>query len=465
VPAHDERDFEFAKKFNLPIVQVVSKDGSLYEAQSATAEDGVAVNSGEFDGLPTAEFKKKIVEWLEKKGIGKRAVNYKLRDWIFSRQRYWGEPIPVVHCPKDGIVPVPYDQLPLKLPGVKAVVPSGTGESPLAAITDWVNTTCPKCGGPAKRETNTMPQWAGSCWYYLRYLDPTNAKEFASREAIEYWMPVTVYVGGAEHAVLHLLYARFWHKFLFDQKLVNTPEPFMRLINQGMILGEGGAKMSKSLGNVINPDDIVGEFGADTMRVYEMFMGPLEVSKPWSTRGIAGSKRFLERIWRIGELPLTDDEPSEALLRVLHKTIKKVSHDTGRLEFNTAIAQMMIFVNEVAGLEKMPRKLWTPFVLLLSPYAPHLAEELWGKLGRAPSISGQPWPAWDEALTAEELVEVVFQINGKIRAKESMPAGIAEAELKQKALGHERIRELLQGKEIRKVIVVPNKLVNIVAAV
>ena len=465
VPAHDERDFEFAKKFSLPIVQVVSKDGSLYETEAATAEDGVAVNSGEFNGLPTAEFKKKIVEWLEKKGIGRRAVNYKLRDWIFSRQRYWGEPIPVVHCPKDGIVPVPYDQLPLKLPEVKAVIPSGTGESPLAAITDWVNTTCPKCGGPAKRETNTMPQWAGSCWYYLRYLDPTNGKELASREAIEYWMPVTLYVGGAEHAVLHLLYARFWHKFLFDQKLVNTPEPFMRLVNQGMILGEGGTKMSKSLGNVINPDDIVAEYGADTMRVYEMFMGPLEVSKPWSTRGIAGARRFLERIWRIGELPLTDDEPSEALLRVLHKTIKKVSHDTGRLELNTAIAEMMIFVNEVAGLEKMPRKLWTPFVLLLSPYAPHLAEELWGKLGRAPSISGQPWPAWDEALTTEELVEVVFQINGKIRAKESLPTGIAEAELKAKALGHERIKELLEGKEIRKVIVVPNKLVNIVAAV
>ena len=464
VPAHDERDFEFAGKFGLPIVQVVSRDGSLYEMKEATADEGVAVNSGEFDGTPTAEFKKKIVEWLEKKGIGKRAVNYKLRDWIFSRQRYWGEPIPLVHCPKDGTVAVPYEQLPLKLPEVKTVIPSGTGESPLAAITDWVNTTCPKCGGPAKRETNTMPQWAGSCWYFLRFTDPDNGKEFAARDKIDYWMPVNLYVGGAEHAVLHLLYARFWHKFLFDQGLVNSTEPFMRLINQGMILGEGGAKMSKSLGNVINPDDIVAEFGADTMRVYEMFMGPLEVSKPWSTRGIAGAKRFLERIWRIGELPLTEDEPSDALLRVLHKTIKKVSHDTGRLEFNTGIAQMMIFVNELAGLEKMPRKLWTPFVLLLSPYAPHLAEELWEKLGHAPSTSTQPWPTWDEALTAEELVEVVFQINGKIRAKESLPTGTAEAALKEKALGHERIKELLQGKEIRKVIVVQNKLVNIVAA-
>jgi leucyl-tRNA synthetase len=277
-------------------------------------------------------------------------------------------------------------------------------------------------------------------------------------------MPIDLYVGGAEHAVLHLLYARFWHKFLFDEGLVNSPEPFMRLINQGMILGEGGVKMSKSLGNVINPDDIVREYGADTMRVYEMFMGPLEVSKPWSTRGITGAKRFLERIWRMAEIPLTDEEPDEALLRVLHKTIKKVSHDTDRLEFNTAIAQMMIFLNETASLPAMPRKLWTPFVLLLSPYAPHLAEELWARLGGAPSVSRQPWPEWIEALTAEELVEVVFQINGKIRAKESLPAGTSEATLKEKALGNERIAELLAGKEIRKVIVVPGKLVNIVAA-
>jgi leucyl-tRNA synthetase len=309
-----------------------------------------------------------------------------------------------------------------------------------------------------------MPQWAGSCWYYLRFLDPKNEHAFASRAAIDYWMPVNLYVGGAEHAVLHLLYARFWHKFLFDEGLVSTSEPFQRLINQGMILGEGGVKMSKSLGNVINPDDIVRDYGADTMRIYEMFMGPLEVSKPWSTRGIAGARRFLERIWRVGELPLTDDEPTEELMRVLHKTIKKVSHDSQRLEFNTAIAQMMIFLNEVGALPSMPRKLWTPFVLLLAPYAPHLAEELWVRLGKAPSIARQPWPTWDPALTAEELVEVVFQINGKIRAKESLPTGTTEAELKEKALGHERIKDLLAGKDIRKVIVVANKLVNIVAA-
>jgi leucyl-tRNA synthetase len=464
VPAHDERDFEFATKFSLPIVQVVSRDGSTGPMAAADPIEGIAVNSGAYDGLPTAEVKAKIIAELEKKGIGRAAVNYKLRDWIFSRQRYWGEPIPIVHCPKDGAVAVPYDQLPLRLPEVKTVVPSGTGESPLAAITDWVNTTCPKCGGPATRETNTMPQWAGSCWYYLRFLDPNNDTAFASRAAIDYWMPVDLYVGGAEHAVLHLLYSRFWHKFLFDEGLVNTTEPFQRLINQGMILGEGGVKMSKSLGNVINPDDIVREYGADTMRVYEMFMGPLEVSKPWSTRGITGARRFLERIWRIAELPLTGDEPSEELLRVLHKTIKKVSHDSERLEFNTAIAQMMIFLNEVGGLERMPRKLWQPFVLLLAPYAPHLAEELWVRLGNKPSIAKQRWPAFDPALTAEEMVEVVFQINGKIRAKESMPTGASEEELKEKALGHERVKELLGGKEIRKVIVVRGKLVNIVAA-
>ena len=464
VPGHDERDFEFAKKFDLPIVQVVSKDGRLTELTAADPSDGVAVNSGAFDGLSTPEFKKRIIESLEKKGIGTRAVNYKIRDWIFSRQRYWGEPIPLVHCPKDGIVAVPYDQLPLKLPEVTTVPSTGTGESPLAAIKGWVATTCPKCGGPAKRETNTMPQWAGSCWYYLRFLDPHNDTAFAAKEKIDYWMPVDLYVGGAEHAVLHLLYARFWHKFLHDEGLVNSPEPFMRLINQGMILGEDGQKMSKSLGNVINPDDIVRDYGADTMRIYEMFMGPLEVSKPWSTRGITGARRFLERIWRTSELPLTDEEPAEHLKRLLHKTIKNVSHDTDRLEFNTAIAQMMIFLNEAASLPSLPRKLWTPFVLMLSPYAPHLAEELWEKLGHAPSISRQAWPDWDEALTREEMIEVVFQVNGKVRARESLPPGLAEAELKEKALAHERIRELLSGKQVRKVIVVPNKLVNIVAA-
>jgi leucyl-tRNA synthetase len=381
VPAHDERDFEFAVKFGLPITQVVSRDGSPYGLTAAEPADGIAVNSGEFDGLTTPEFKERIVAWLEKKGNGRRTVNYKLRDWIFSRQRYWGEPIPLIHCKNDGTVAVPETELPLKLPEVTSYKPTGTGESPLAGITDWVNVKCPKCGGPAKRETNTMPQWAGSCWYYMRYLDPKNSSAFAARDKIDYWMPVDLYVGGAEHAVLHLLYARFWHKFLFDIGAVNTDEPFMRLINQGMILGEGGVKMSKSLGNIVNPDDFIRESGADTVRVYYMFMGPLEVSKPWSTKGMAGVKRFLDRIWRMAELPVTEEEPSEPHLRLLHKTIKKVSRDTDSLEFNTAIAQMMIFVNETSGLEKLPRKLMEPLVLMLAPYAPHIADELWEKLG------------------------------------------------------------------------------------
>jgi leucyl-tRNA synthetase len=463
VPGHDERDFEFAKKFDLPIVQVVSKDGTRYELAAAEPEEGVAVNSGEFDGLATAEFKQRITEWLEKRGIGRKAVNFKLRDWIFSRQRYWGEPIPLVHCPTCGVVPIPYDQLPLRLPEVTTYKPTGTGESPLALMKDWVETTCPKCGGPAKRETNTMPQWAGSCWYYLRYLDPKNDRALAARDKVDYWMPVNLYVGGAEHAVLHLLYARFWHKVLFDIGVVNTDEPFMRLINQGMILGEGGVKMSKSLGNVINPDDIVAEYGADAMRVYEMFMGPLEVSKPWSTNGIAGVRRFLDRVWRLGELPLTDDAPNSAQLRLLHQTVRTVSQDTSRLDFNTAISQLMIFVNETTALDRMPRALWEPFLLLLSPYAPHLAEELWEKAGKPASVARQAWPAWDEVLAKDDVLEIVFQVNGKVRARVELPAGLGEGELSAKALENDRVRQFTEGKTVRKVIVVPDRLVNIVA--
>jgi leucyl-tRNA synthetase len=326
-----------------------------------------------------------------------------------------------------------------------------------------VETTCPKCGGPAKRETNTMPQWAGSCWYYLRYLDPHNDTALAAREKIDYWMPVDLYVGGAEHAVLHLLYARFWHKVLFDLGVVNTDEPFMRLINQGMILGEGGVKMSKSLGNVINPDDIVAEYGADAMRVYEMFMGPLEVSKPWSTNGIAGVRRFLDRVWRLGELPLADDAPTPDQLRLLHQTIRTVSQDTSRLEFNTAISQMMIFVNETTALDRMPRALWEPFLLLLAPYAPHLAEELWEKAGKSASIARQAWPAWDENLAKEDLLEIVFQVNGKVRARVELPAGLREEDLRSRALENERVRRFTEGKSVSKVIVVPDRLVNVVA--
>ena len=462
VPAHDERDFEFAEKFNLPIIQVVSKDGSIYKLNEAYTENGIAVNSEQFNGLSTPDFKKTITEWLEKKGIGKRTVNYKLRDWIFSRQRYWGEPIPLIHCPNCGIVPVPYEELPLKLPEVKSYQPTGTGESPLATIDEWVNTTCPKCGAPAKRETNTMPQWAGSCWYYLRYLDPHNDNAIASREKIKYWMPVDLYVGGAEHAVLHLLYARFWHKFLYDIGVVNTDEPFMRLINQGMILGENGVKMSKSLGNVINPDEVIEAYGADSMRLYEMFMGPLRVSKPWSTKGIAGVKRFLDRIWKISQKEMTDSEPPEHLLKSLHKTIKKVTSDTGNLEFNTAIAQMMIFIGDIYGEKVLYRKLWEPFVLLLCPYTPHIAEELWEKLGNEPSIAYAEWPEWVEELTADKTTTVVFQINGKIRAREEIEVGKSAEELKGIALNNERIRGLLNGKTPLKIIAVPDKLVNIV---
>ncbi len=360
-------------------------------------------------------------------------------------------------------MPVPYEQLPVKLPEVESYRPTGTGDSPLAAIASWVNTKTPD-GKPAKRETNTMPQWAGSCWYYLRYLDPANDRELAARDKIDYWAPVDLYVGGAEHAVLHLLYARFWHKVLFDIGAVNTDEPFMRLVNQGMILGEGGVKMSKSLGNVINPDEIVGEYGADTMRMYEMFMGPLEASKPWSTRGIVGVRRFVDRVWRTAQRPVTPTEPSREHLKVLHQTIRKVGEDTSRLEFNTAIAQMMIFVNEIYAAEDAPlaRGLWEPFVLVLAPYAPHLAEELWERLGNAPSVSGAAWPACDAELARDETITVVVQVNGKVRDRMELAAGTSAKELEKRALGLERVKQYTDGKQIVKVVVVPEKLVNVV---
>jgi leucyl-tRNA synthetase len=462
VPSHDERDWDFAKKFGLKIIQVVSRDGSVYKMDHAEIFDGYAVNSGEFSGMATAECKARMIDFLEKNGIGKRAINYKLRDWVFSRQRYWGEPIPLVHCPSCGIVPLPYEELPLTLPEVESYAPTGTGESPLAAIGDWVQTECPKCGKAAKRETNTMPQWAGSCWYYMRFTDARNPQALAAKDKLDYWLPVDLYVGGAEHAVLHLLYARFWHKVLHEAGIVGCAEPFTRLVNQGMILGEDNQKMSKSLGNVINPDDIVREYGADSMRVYEMFMGPLQVSKPWSTNGLVGVHRFLDRVWRVAEHPPTDDQPPEALLRLFHKTLKKVGNDTENLEFNTAIAQMMIFINELYKEQKLYRGLWEPFVLILSPYAPHLAEELWEKLGNKPSLSGLPYPVWDEALTRDREVTVVFQVNGKVRAKAEFPAGTAGEALKKAALENERVREYTDGKTIVKTIVVPEKLVNIV---
>ncbi len=494
VPAHDTRDWEFAKKFDLPIVEVLKSGVDVQE--EAWVEDGIHVNSGFIDGLNKEDAIEKMNAWLEEKGFGHPAVNYKLRDWVFSRQRYWGEPIPLVHCAQCGIVPIPEEELPLLLPAVDSYAPSGTGESPLANIEEWVNTTCPTCQGPARRETNTMPQWAGSCWYYLRYLDPHNSQEFASQEAINYWMPVDLYVGGAEHAVLHLLYARFWHKVLYDLKLVNTVEPFQRLVNQGMITsfafqrkdktlvpsdeveerGEESffekasgerlervvAKMSKSLKNVINPDEIIAEYGADAMRMYEMFMGPLEVSKPWTTTGIMGVYRFLDRLWRLAERPIVDEEPSENILKTLHKTIKKVDHDTANLLFNTAIAQMMVMVNELYKIDTLPRSIWEPFILTIAPYVPHMAEELWERAGHAPSVANAKWPAYVEELTIDDELEIVVQINGKVRVRFNAAKGSSREALLETAMASERIQELTQDKEIIKTIIVPDKLVNIV---
>jgi leucyl-tRNA synthetase len=495
VPAHDTRDWEFAKKFNLPIIEVLKSDVDVQE--EAWVEDGLHVNSGFIDGLDKHDAIEKMIAFLEERNLGERAINYKLRDWIFSRQRYWGEPIPLLHCETCGTVPVPENRLPLLLPEVMSYEPSGTGESPLAKIDSWVNTTCPVCGGPARRETNTMPQWAGSCWYHLRYLDPHNTERFTGKEAEEYWMPVDLYVGGAEHAVLHLLYARFWHMVLFDLGLVSTEEPYQRLINQGMItsyayqrkdkslvptdevteiapetwietatgepLERVIAKMSKSLKNVINPDDIIHEYGADSMRMYEMFMGPLEVSKPWATAGLVGIYRFLDRIWRLyDEVEIVDEEPNEELLRTLHKTIRKVTEDTRDLAFNTAISQMMVLVNELYKEDVFPRSVAETFVKLLSPYVPHLAEELWEKLGHAPSISKVQWPVWDEELTFDANIEVVFQVNGKVRSKTMVEKGVSKETLLSLAKDDAKIRSWLEGKTIVKEIVVPDKLVNLV---
>ena len=493
VPAHDQRDWEFATKFELPIVQVL-QGGNI--AEEAFTGDGTHINSDFLNDLNKPDAIEKMISWLGERGVGEKAVNYKLRDWVFSRQRYWGEPIPLIHCDKCGIVAVPEDQLPLTLPEVTSYQPSGSGESPLANIDEWVNTNCPVCGGPGKRETNTMPQWAGSCWYYLRFLDPLNSSEFAAKEKMEYWMPVDLYVGGAEHAVLHLLYARFWHKVLFDLGLVNGDEPFQRLVNQGMITSHAfqrknkslvaideveeistdnfiekatgeklervNAKMSKSLKNVINPDEIIRDFGADSMRMYEMFMGPLQVSKPWSTNGLAGVHRFLNRVWNVAVKDMADEKPDEAMVKLLHKTIKKVTGDTSELEFNTAIAQMMIFINEMTKLEKNYRELWEPFVLLLSPYAPHQAEEMWEMLGHKESLAYHSWPEWDEELTKDDEITLIAQINGKVRAKIEVPAGISKEEMEKIAMDLPRIKELVEGKEVVRVIAVPGKLVNIV---
>ena len=502
VPAHDDRDWEFAKKFNLPIIEVLKSEVDVQK--QAWTQDGIHVNSEFLDRLNKKDAIEKMLEFLEEKKIGRKAINYKLRDWVYSRQRYWGEPIPLIHCPECGTVPVPDDQLPLELPEVKSYQPTGTGESPLAAIDSWVNCTCPKCGKPAKRETNTMPQWGGSCWYYLRYLDAHNDKQFCSPEAEKYWMPVDLYIGGAEHAVLHLLYARFWHKVLYDLGLVSTKEPFQRLVNQGMITSfafqrknktlvptdeveqkEDGkyyekatgeeleqivAKMSKSLKNVVNPDDEIKAYGADSVRMYEMFMGPLTMSKPWSTQGIVGIHRFLEKVWAVSEKPMNDIDISGKLedkvlisaRKTFAQTIKKVTDDTATLNFNTAISQMMIFINEISKLPEIPKAMWSDFVKVLSPYAPHLGEELWQKLGNNNTIAYESWPVFSEDFAKDDEKTIVVMVNGKKRDTFDAPVDTDQETLKKMAFDREAVKKFTDGHEIVKTIVVPNKIVTIV---
>ncbi len=504
VPGHDQRDWEFAKKFNLPIIKVIS-GGDI--SQGAYEGDGVLVNSSsdEFgisiNGLNVADAKKKITDWLEEQGLGKSAVKYKLRDWLFSRQRYWGEPFPVLFDEQGNVIPVDENELPVELPELEDFQPADTGESPLAKVKDWL--IVEKDGKKYRRDTNTMPQWAGSCWYYLRYLDPHNDNQPWDKSKEQYWMPIDLYVGGAEHAVLHLLYSRFWHKVLYDLGYVSTKEPFQKLFNQGMILSfsykdsrgayvnyhdvdfsgdkprhkqtgeeltETIEKMSKSLGNVINPDEVIAEYGADTLRLYEMSMGPLEATKPWNTRDVAGVHRFLHRVWRMiideqtGQLhpSVKDIEPTDDDLRILHKTIKKVTKDIESMDFNTAISAMIIFVNNMLSKSDKPKSIMEKFILILAPFAPHIAEELWEKLSHHTTLAYEPWPEFDEKLAADETIEVPIQINGKLRSKLQVSADVSEDELKQLSLDDEKIKANIEGKEIRKVIVAKKKLVNIV---
>lgn len=461
VPGHDTRDWEFANKFNLPIVEVVA-GGNIEKEPYTDIEDGVMVNSDFLNGLKVSEAKEKTAAWLEEKGIGKRKVNYKLRDWVFSRQRYWGEPIPLVYCEECGWVPVPEDELPVLLPEVESYQPTDTGESPLANIESWVNTTCPKCGGPGKRETDTMPQWAGSSWYFLRYTDPHNTEELASKENLEYWTPVDWYNGGMEHTTLHLLYSRFWHKFLYDCGIVPTPEPYQKRTSHGMILGENNEKMSKSRGNVINPDDMVEEFGADTLRAYEMFIGDFEKAVPWSYNAIKGCRRFLDRVWKLQSILVDGNEYSNNLEVSMNKTIKKVSEDFENLKFNTAIAALMSLVNDFYSKGEINKAEFRTFLLLLNPVAPHITEELWVINGYGGMLNEQCWPTWDESKTIDDMIEIAIQINGKVRDKIMIPSGLDKAKTEEKALEHENVKTLIDGKNVVKVIAVPDKLVNIV---
>ncbi|MDA0195750.1 MAG: leucine--tRNA ligase [Bacteroidetes bacterium] len=535
VPGGDQRDFEFAKKFNIPIIQVITPDGKdIEDQQEAFPGHGLMLNSGEYNGMDSKEFTKIIIDRIEKELKGKGAVNYKLRDWIFTRQRYWGEPIPVIHCGDCGVVPVPEDQLPVLLPNVESYTPTDEGDSPLAKVEDWVNTTCPKCGKPAKRETNTMPQWAGSCWYYLRFIDPKNTDRFVDKDKEKYWMPVDLYVGGAEHAVLHLLYARFWHKVLFDLGYVSTKEPFQKLVNQGMIQGrsnfvyrvkgenkfvsyglkenydvsthhvdvsivandildvdvfkksrkdgsdaefilENGKyicgweveKMSKSKYNVVNPDAIIEKYGADTMRMYEMFLGPLEQFKPWNTQGIDGVFKFLRRFWNLfhkddGTLDISEEEPTDDEMRILHKTIKKAAYDVDNLSFNTSVSAFMICVNELMALKCNKLKILESLTLIISPYAPHICEELWEKLGNTSGISFESFPTHDEKYLQDDSYEYPISINGKMRAKMTFAMDMPREDIEKQVLASEIVLKWTEGKPPKKVIVVPKKIVNIV---
>lgn len=464
VPAHDTRDYEFAKKYDLPMRQVLA-GGDI--AEEAYTGDGEHINSGFLDGMGKQEAIEKAIAWLEEQGVGHKQVNYRLRDWIFSRQRYWGEPIPVIHWEDGEKTLVPEDQLPLRLPEVDNIMPSGTGESPLVNVDDWVNVV-DENGRKGKRETNTMPQWAGSSWYYLRYMDPHNDKEIVSPEAEAYWKNVDLYIGGAEHAVLHLLYARFWHKVLYDLGVVHTKEPFQKLANQGMILGENHEKMSKSKGNVVNPDDVVEEYGADTLRLYEMFMGPLEQSIAWSEDGLAGSRRWLDRVWRL----FIDDEDKlrdhittvndHKLDKIYNETVKKVTEDYEGLRFNTAISQMMIFINEAYKAENLPVEYVEGFIKLLNPIAPHMTEELWSFLHKDESVTYQPWPTFDEAALVEDEIEIVLQVNGKVRGRLTIPADADREKMTELAIADEAVQKQLDGGQPKKVIAVPGKLVNVV---
>lgn len=459
VPAHDTRDWEFAKKFNLPIIEVVAGGENVQEEAYTDVATGKLVNSGFLDGLEVAEAKKKIIEFLEEKKIGRGKTNFKLRDWVFSRQRYWGEPIPIVNCEKCGYVALPESELPLQLPEVDSYMPTDNGESPLAAMEDWVNTTCPCCGGPAKRETDTMPQWAGSSWYFLRYTDPKNPDALASKEALDYWLPVDWYNGGMEHTTLHLLYSRFWHRFLYDQKVVPTPEPYQKRTSHGMILGENGEKMSKSRGNVVNPDDIVMDYGADTLRTYEMFIGAFDLSASWSENGVKGCRRFLERVWKLQDILVDGDSYRPEFETRMHQLIKKVSSDYENLKYNTAIAAMMTILNDFSKDGNINRAEFETFLILLNPVAPHITEEIWSACGYEGRIYQNTWPEYDEAKTVENTIEIAVQINGKTRATVTIPTDADKESAI--AAGKEALGEKLSG-NIVKEIYVPGRIINIV---